>query len=85
MNTWCHIALCRSGGNIRLYINGTQEHTEANSSDLNYETALIGDRIGLTGYVLNSAYLQDFRITKGLARYTATDETSNIPSGPLKG
>jgi len=71
LNTWCHIALCRSGGNIRLYINGTQEHTEANSSDLDYETALIGERIGLTGYALNSAYLQDFRITKGLARYTA--------------
>ena len=85
LNTWCHIALCRSGGNIRLYINGTQEHTEANSSDLDYETARIGDRIGLTGYALNSAYLQDFRITKGLARYTATDETSNIPSAPLEG
>lgn len=79
LNTWCHIALCRSGGNIRLYVNGTQEHTEANSSDLNftqantgYETiAVIGNRTGLTGYALNSAYLQDFRITKGLARYTA--------------
>ena len=93
LNTWNHIALCRSGGNIRLYVNGTQEHTEANSSDLNftqattgYETiAVIGNRTGLSGYELNSAYLQDLRVTKGLARYTAADETGNIPTEPLKG
>jgi hypothetical protein len=30
-------------------------------------------------------YIQDFRITQGLARYTAADETSNIPSAPLEG
>jgi len=26
-----------------------------------------------------------FCITKGLARYTAADESANIPSAPLKG
>ena len=90
LNTWNHIALCRSGGNIRLYVNGTQEHTEANSSDLNftppnngYETiAVIGNRTGLSGYELNSAYLQDFRVTKGLTRYTAN---FTPPTEPLKG
>jgi hypothetical protein len=90
LNTWNHIALCRSGGNIRLYVNGTQEHTEANSSDLNfpkpnngYDTiAVIGNRTGLSGYELNSAYLQDFRITKGLARYTAN---FTPPTAPLEG
>jgi hypothetical protein len=90
LNTWNHIALCRSDGNIRLYVNGTQEHTEANSSDLNfpkpnngYDTiAVIGNRTGLSGYELNSAYLQDFRITKGLARYTAN---FTPPTAPLEG
>jgi hypothetical protein len=73
-----------------LYVNGTQEHTEANSSDLNfpkpnngYDTiAVIGNRTGLSGYELNSAYLQDFRITKGLARYTAN---FTPPTAPLEG
>ena len=90
LNTWNHIALCRSGGNIRLYVNGTQEHTEANSSDLNFPkpnngfdvVAVIGNRTGLSGYELNSAYLQDFRITKGLARYTSN---FTPPTAPLEG
>ena len=30
-------------------------------------------------------YLSDVRITKGLARYTAADESANIPSEALKG
>jgi hypothetical protein len=30
-------------------------------------------------------YIQDFRITQGLARYTAADESSNIPTASLEG
>lgn len=88
LNNWHHIMLCRFDGNIRLYINGVHEHSESNSSDLDYETALIGNRIGLTGYVLSSAYLQDFRITRGLVRHVDTQNPTTSftpPSAPLEG
>ena len=88
LNNWYHIMLCRFGGNIRLYIDGVHEHSRTDSSDLNYETARIGSRIGLSNYELNSAYLQDFRITKGLVRHVDTQNPTTSftpPSAPLEG
>lgn len=69
-STWYHFALCRSGGTARTYLNGTQMTSGANSSS--YGTASF--RIGasyLTSEYLNG-YIDDLRITKGVARYTAS-------------
>jgi hypothetical protein len=76
VQTWTHIAICRASGSTRLFVNGVQTgstYTDAN----NYgSTAPLG--IGTywsggspVGSSTLNGYLNDVRITKGLARYTA--------------
>jgi len=69
--TWTHFALTRSSGVWRSFVNGTQYWTTTNSGSLyvlNTSTYLgmFGD--ASRGY---AGYLDDFRVTKGYARYTA--------------
>ncbi len=75
INTWYHIALCRQGSSTKIYINGTQ--TGPTYTDTNDYTYGAADRpiFGGNGYNLSAGhytgYLQDIRLTIGLARYTA--------------
>jgi len=84
-NTWHHIAIVRSGNNFYLYLDGTREATASSSATIADDTSdlIIGTNEAGTGDF--SGYISDLRITKGLARYTASDETANIPSGALQG
>lgn len=68
-NTWHHIAVTRSGGILRQFLNGTQAGSNASvtSSILNSRVT-IGNGIQYTGAV--TGYMADIRITKGVARYT---------------
>ena len=90
LNTWYHIAVVRSGNTIKMFVNGTQE-----GGDLSYSGSFVGPTfdemlIG-TGVASSSnntlqnffnGYLEDLRITKGLARYTSS---FTPPTSPLKG
>jgi len=69
-NTWYHIAVVKTGGYIKLYIDGTEIESRADSYNYSNHTALV---IGgyYSGSYLLPGNIQDFRITKGLARYTA--------------
>lgn len=68
-NTWYHLALTRSGTDLRFFVDGTQVgSTTTNSSDLNVTDALT---IGLNAAVAMTGSIDDVRITKGVARYTA--------------
>lgn len=76
-NIWTHISVTRASGVIRLFINGVVETTTATYSsaiDALSFTSIGGGRgtasDSVTGYYLNG-YLDDLRITKGVARYTA--------------
>ena len=78
-STWTHVAVCKDSTSLRLYIDGVEEIWENNPSfTLNPNAGAIGPLIGgnydesLTSYgQFFDGYIQDFRITKGLARYTA--------------
>jgi hypothetical protein len=72
---WAHVALSCDGTTWRLFLNGTVDATSTtNPFWVNGPTGLesIG-RIFLNGsfFELFVGYMQDFRITKGHARYTA--------------
>lgn len=74
-NTWYHIALVKNGTSQVLYVNGTSVASATSSVQPNSGYSwTIGDRIASAGsgqYPL-TGYIDDLRITNGVARYTAT-------------
>jgi len=79
-DTWVHIALCRSGTSTKFFIGGTQVGSTWTDTTNYLSTAnrpIIGKAL--------AGYMQDIRITKGLARYTSnfTPPTSLLPDVPV--
>jgi hypothetical protein len=74
---WYHVALSRSSSSTKLFINGTQSgSTYSDSNDYGLSQPLgIGtywdSGSPVTSQTLNG-YMQDLRVTKGLARYTTS-------------
>lgn len=72
VGVWRHLALTRSGTNVKLFVDGTQRGATATRST-NFENIGIGVAIRPAsgeGSLL-TGHIQDLRITKGVARYTA--------------
>jgi hypothetical protein len=71
-NTWYHVAAVRNGSTVTLYVNGISEGTPANIStnSLVSETSPVYVGTYNYGFVL-TGYIDDLRITKGVARYTS--------------
>jgi hypothetical protein len=70
LNTWHHLAYVRYNNKVYMYVNGTATDSGTTIGSLrnNSTSVLIGRRSHGT---YTNAYLDDIRITKGLARYTA--------------
>ena len=84
--TWYHIAVVRSGsatGNVKIFINGTADATSGGAITDNFNQTNAGyigaDRVGTSPM---NGYIDDLRITKGVARYTAnfTPPTAAFPN-----
>jgi hypothetical protein len=73
LNQWNHVAFCKSSGSTRIFIDGTQVNTTyADSVNYTCTTGVIYIAANGTNAGNNFAgYLDDLRITKGFARYTA--------------
>jgi hypothetical protein len=72
--TWHHIAVSRSGSSVRFFLNGTQMGTtQTNSSSWGSSTqALYVGSTRQSGFNNDlNGYIDDLRITRGFARYTA--------------
>jgi hypothetical protein len=83
VGTWCHVAVVRSSGIWNLYINGVSQGTNSASRDLTNTDAVIGAGRYASDSTPNAffpGYIDDFRITKGYARYTSnfTPPTSQL-------
>ena len=83
---WYHIALARSGTDTKLFLNGTQTGSTYSSDTTSYTVGANRPVMGADGANLSlnnlNGYLQDIRITKGYARYTAnfTAPTAAFPT-----
>ena len=72
LNAWKHVAVTRSGTSVKLFydgnavFSGTSSATAGNSTN----SLTIGNYGGLGNFGVNG-YIDEFRITKGVARYTA--------------
>lgn len=80
LNTWQHVAVARSSGTSNAYINGVRTITITDSSVYAAPVAATPYAMGAraTGVNIMPGYIDDFRITLGVARYTGASFT--VPS-----
>lgn len=81
-DTWYHVAVCRSGTSLRLFVDGTQVgSTATDSTSLAYTSDLVIGS-GDSGRDLEG-YIDEFRLMNGYARFTAnfTAPTAESPVG----
>ncbi len=86
-DNWNHLAVVRNSGTLELFVNGVSQGTVSNSTNMNSAQEMMigaGRYSGAGGSSTNfvKGYMQDFRITKGLARYTSN---FTPPTESLKG
>jgi hypothetical protein len=82
INTWYHCALVRSGSTFTLYVNGVAGSSTLTSSATmgQFDTTLYVGRFGaVTALGIFTGYIQDLRITRGVAR-TITTPTAALPT-----
>ena len=97
LNVWYHIALVRSGSNFTEYVNGVATGaptTYAGSIGTGTTLKIAALDSSLGGIPAWNGYIDDFRITKGVARYTTDflllycpfpDTTPGIAGGTIYG
>jgi hypothetical protein len=76
-NTWYHIALVRNSGTSTLYVNGTSVGSGTTTGNCSGTYLAIGGYYD-TSY-LYQGYIDELRITKGVARYTSNFTPPNAP------
>ena len=67
-NTWVHVAACRSSNTLRLFVNGALAGSGASTQTPASNTWYVGSNQSNEQF---DGYIDDLRITKGVARYTA--------------
>jgi hypothetical protein len=66
--TWTHVAWVRNGTTLTGYINGVNGGTATNSNNITQTNGVVG-RVGFSGSGYFNGYIQDLRVTRGIARY----------------
>ncbi|MFY7884701.1 MAG: LamG domain-containing protein, partial [Dolichospermum sp.] len=86
VNTWNHIAVTRQGNVYRGFVNGVQGYTQTlalTPYNPNARGLAIGSNYantwGVTPATVINGYLDELRITKGVARYTSNFTPSSLP------
>ena len=66
---WHHVAVVRSGNNVRLFVDGSLDGSTSYSfSYPSYEIAIAGQSLNDRGF---SGHLDELRVSKGIARWSA--------------
>jgi len=81
--TWYHVAITRDVASFRLFLDGVQVGYQSYSASTSIGVTSLTPKIGdwaTGGYSMNG-YIDDFRITRGIARYTSafTPPTAALP------
>jgi hypothetical protein len=74
LNNWTYIACVKSSGTITLYLDGTSRGSASSATNLTNSALTIGTAIDYrnsTSDLKLVGFIDDLRITKGVARYTA--------------
>lgn len=79
-NTWYHVALVRYNGTVTMYVDGSSVGTTTGCPNYNDTSTF---EIGGSGYVADfSGWIDEFRITKGIARWTSSFTPPTGEYGP---
>ena len=83
LNTWYHIAVCRSGTTLTAYVNGVQVYSVTNTTNwlngTNRPTIGTDGNVPLSpGYIFNG-YISNLRVVNGIAVYTGNFTPSINP------
>ena len=78
INQWNHIAFVRNGGSLCMYLNGVGGTNVSIASAVNNGTGPVQIGREGTSFYFNG-YLDDLRITKGIARYTSNFTPPTLP------
>jgi hypothetical protein len=72
-NAWHHIAVSRSLGVTKIYVDGSSIASHSSAIDFSLSNPFVVGYAYTNGSGADSlqGYIQDFRVTKGYARYTA--------------
>jgi len=86
-NNWNHLAIVRDSGTCRVFVNGVQKNSGTRSENLTATGCRIGTLSGYEAFYAFDGYLDDYRITKGVARYTSNfnPPTSDLTNTVLGG
>jgi len=78
-STWHHVAISKAGTTTKFFVDGTQTASSSDVSTYDSGTLVIGSRYNGQNYL--DGYIDDLRITKGIARYTSsfTPPTDALP------
>ena len=81
LNAWTHVALVRSSGIITFYLNGIANGSSTNATSFLCDALNIGATNDFPSTYYYRGYIDDLRITKGIARYTSnfTPPTAPFP------
>jgi hypothetical protein len=83
LNSWSHVAVSRSSGDLSLFLNGTRVAAATGISNFTDPSTTV--RIGHSQTVNDEAtgYISNLRVVKGTAVYDPTLTTLTVPTGNL--
>lgn len=81
LNEWVHIAISRTSGTMRVFIDGVQAYSAANTNNLTNSTDVlrIGNQSSTSAESAFKGYLTNFRWIKGTGLYTANFSKPQVP------
>lgn len=85
-NQWQHIAVCRAAGVTRMFIDGVQQGADyADTNNYTPASGFLGRNSTTTSLYWFHGWQQDFRVTLGVARYTAAFTPPGRLCGTISG
>ena len=77
---WYHVAITRSSGTVRLFVNGVQKATGTDTGTTSSDKIWLGSRYSSDNFTKAGTYISNFRFINGTALYTSS---FTIPAAPL--